>query len=872
MTPERFQQVEKVMQEALAREPAERDDYLTQACVGDEALRNEVASLLAAHEQAGEFIETPAVEVAAKALAGAEKASAIGRQIAHYQVVSLLGAGGMGEVYLAEDMRLGRQAALKLLPASLAGLTGDAERAHRFKREARAASALNHPNVATIYEIGEAEEISYIAMEYVAGQTLARKINGRPLETSETINIAAQIADALDEAHGKGITHRDIKPANIMLTPRGVVKVLDFGLAKIGGAPAATADLYSTQTATRPGMVMGTVMYMSPEQALAQEVDHRSDIFSLGVVIYEMATGRLPFSGASASETIDRIIHAQPEAVARFNYEVPPELERIIRKCLEKDRERRYQSARELLVDLKNLKRDSDSGAVVPVSQLNAPKNNARRNAAIAIAFAIIAAVAVFLFSRDRRENNAQATGAPLKSLIVLPLANADPASDYLSDGITESVINRLSQLPQLKVIARTTAFRYKGKEADPQTVGRELKVDAVITGRVARQSGMLIVQADLVNVADGAQIWGGRFNRKLADILAVQEEIAQQISENLRLRLSGAEQKLLATRHTTSPDAYELYLKGRFFWGKWTNDSLKKAGSSFEQALKLDPNYAPAHSGLADTYNLLGYLGFMPPREAFPKSEAAARQALKLDDALGEAYLSLAKTKFFYDWDWPGFEREIKRALELNPNYPDVHSMNGTYLSAMGKHDESFAARKHALELDPLSPLFATGIGWTFFYQRRYEQAIEWYKRALEVEPNFIPAQNSLGDAAYQRGDYDQAVAAWLKAKTISGASAETISALRQAYAAAGIKGYWRQELELTRSQQGKIGSWQMASIHAELGERDQAFVWLNKAYEERASLLPFLKVTPIFDSLRADPRYADLLRRVGHDSLMTQ
>ena len=552
MKPDRWQKIDEIFDAALKQKPDEREAFIDDACSGDEELRREVQSLLSAEKAADKFIEEPAMDIMAADLANEQRGALIGRDLGPYKILSLLGRGGMGQVYCAKDKRLGRDVALKILPSEF---RLDRDRMERFTREAKAASALNHPNVAHIYEIGEADGISFIAMEYVEGQTLEAKIGGRPLDVEQIVEIGIQVTDALDEAHTKGVTHRDIKPANLMLTPRSQVKVLDFGLAKfaeLGSQEASTA----ARTVTTPGLVMGTVPYMSPEQVLGREVDHRTDIFGLGVVLYEMTTGRLPFSGSSVSETTDRILHGQPDAIARFNYSAPPELERIVRKCLEKDREERYQSTRELLIDLRNLKRDSDLGNSPAGKGTPERHRHMHRLSLVALAVAILLVCLVgFYFLAGRRTGRESS----IDSVAILPLVNRseDPNAEYLTDGITESLINSLSQLPRLRVMARTTVFRYKGQAVDPQKVGRELGVRAVLTGRVLQRGDTLNVQADLVDVTDGSQLWGEQYNRKLADILVVQEEISREISEKLRLRLSGEEKKQLAKRYTENPEAY---------------------------------------------------------------------------------------------------------------------------------------------------------------------------------------------------------------------------------------------------------------------------------------------------------------------------
>jgi serine/threonine protein kinase/Flp pilus assembly protein TadD len=742
----------------------------------------------------------------------------------------------MGEVYLAEDSRLDRTVALKILPAAAAD---DPERMRRFIQEAKAASALKHHNVAHIYEIGEAEGVTFIAMEYVEGQALNLKTGGRSLQPGEIVDIALQIADALDEAHSKNITHRDIKPANIMLTPRGQVKVLDFGLAKVTKPDLyAVASDAATVAKTEPGLIIGTVHYMSPEQALGQDVDHRSDIFSLGVLLYEMATGHRPFSGTTAGEIIDKIVHGEPEAIARFNYKLPAEFDRIIRKCLEKQRGRRYQSTRELLADLKNLERDIQSETAL------AGKLPTQQRSAV------------------RRGSKAKV------SLAVLPLTNAssDPNLDYLSDGITENIINNLSQLPKLRVMARSTVFRYKGREVDPQTVGRGLAVDAVLTGRVLQLGKQLIIGAELVDVADGSQLWGEHYNRKLSDILAMQEEIAKEISENLRLRLTGEEKKRLSKRHTENTEAYQAYLKGRYYWNKRTAEGFKKSIEHFQQAIEKDPSYALAYAGLADAHNLLGVYNYVATREAFPRAKAAATRALDLDATLAEAHTSLIFAGLYYDWDWLAAEREYKRAIELNPNYATAHQWYALSLPPRGRLEEAIVEMKRAQELDPLSLSINATLGWTYYFARQYDRAIEVCRKTLEMDKDFLWALWSLGMAYQQTGMFEEAIAEFQKAR-IHKDNPHPMAGLGHAYALAGKRSEAFAILDEMKEQSKRtyVPSYYLAAIHLALGQREEAFEWLENAYQERYCFLVYLKAEPMFDRLHSDPRFADLIRRVG-------
>jgi serine/threonine protein kinase/tetratricopeptide (TPR) repeat protein len=787
-----------------------------------------------------------------------------GKIFAHYEIVSPLGAGGMGEVYLARDTLLDRFVALKFLPAEI---SGDPQRLRRFIQEAKSASALNHPNIAHIYEIVEADGARFIAMEYVEGSSLDHKINGSPMKLSDLLQIAPQIADALTEAHSKGVVHRDIKSSNIVLTNRGQVKVLDFGLAKVLGRPTLSHTSVLTQLKTSPGIVLGTVPYMSPEQALGKEVDHRSDIFSLGIVLYEMATGRLPFSGNTATETINRITHEQPEAISRFNYDVPSEFERIIRKCLEKDRERRYQSTGELVVDLENLRRDSQSS--IPVTTSRVVKKDPRL-VYIGIGIALVAAVVGLFLFLGRDTTNVPLNNQTISTIAVLPFVNSngDTSNEYLSDGMTESIINSLSQLPRLRVMARATVFRYKGKEIDPGNVGRELKVDAVLTGRVLQQADNLIVQADLVNVADGSQVWGEHYTRKAVDVFAIQDEIAKQITERLRLRLTGAEQKLVTKHYTENAEAYDRYLQGRYLAGKGTEEGFEKAIQYYQQAITVDPNYALAYVGIASSYaSLGGVLGFRSPTDSYPKSKEFLMKALALDDSLAEVHAGLASNSLNYEWDWAEAERQYKRAIELNPNYWFAHSSYGTYLEAVGKFQEAVQERKLAQKFDPLSPFATADVGYPLYYARKYDEALEWYRKGLELDPNYHWAHLWIGQVYVQKGMFKEAINEINQAIQLSGGDIRTKATLGHAYALSGRRDdalKTIQELQ-NLSKNRYVSPYYFALVYVGLGDNEKAITWLQKALEERQSYLILMKVEPVFDSLHSDPKFIAIERSVG-------
>jgi serine/threonine-protein kinase len=901
MNPERWQQIDQLLQSALGREPGQRSAFLAHACAGDEPLRWEVESLIASHEKVGNILEKPLSEVAAKLFIDGEARLAEGQSIGRYQVKALLGEGGMGEVYLVQDTVLGRQVALKLLPAQF---TRDTDRLHRFEQEARAASALNHPNIITIHEIGQLDGAHFIVTEFIEGQTLRQQMVETRVSLRDVLDVTSQVASALEAAHAAGIVHRDIKPENIMRRQDGFIKVLDFGLAKLTLAAPVESDPKKSLVNTNPGIVFGTVRYMSPEQARGgQELDARTDIWSLGVVLYEMITGRPPFDGETPSHVIVSILQDDFGPLEPSAPELPVELERIVSKALQKDREKRYQTAKELAIDLLSLKQElevdarlersirsaeseGDAAATKKVRHVAVVTPNKSASAIIAVGTERPTSSVEYVINEIKRHKRsailvastmalALATyayffyfakpGEAIESVAVFPLlnVNADSNTEYLSDGISESIVNSLTTLPNLNVKSLSSVLRYKGRQIDPQTAGHELGVSAVVMGRLFQHDDELTINIELVDVRDNRRLWGKQYDRKVADVLATEKEIAQEIAEKLRPKLSVEERP--TKNYTDNNKAYQEFLKGRHHFNKRTADELILAGEFFQQAIDLDRNYSLAYAGLALSFATLGRRGALLPIEAYPRASAAASRALEIDYTLADAHNAQGMVKMDFARDFGGAEKEFKRAIDLDPLNIDARHAYSHFLVAVGRYEESLAESRRVLEIDPLNLLMNSHLAWHYLFSRNYDEAIKQGRQTLDMGEDYW-AHFYLGQAYEQTKRYDEAIAEFKKAINMSPTSAEATAALGYAYAISGRNVEAKRLItELNESAKHRyVSLGYQALIYTGLGEKEQALKWLQEAYEERAGWLVYLNVDPRYDSLRSDPRFKELLQRM--------
>ena len=789
-----------------------------------------------------------------------------GTRLGPFEIVAPLGTGGMGEVYRARDSKLKRDVAIKILPQQTAS---DPERRARFEREAQSIAALNHPNIVTIHSVEEADGRLFLTMELVDGEPLDGVIAKGGLPLARILALAVPLADAVSAAHQKGITHRDLKPANVMVTADGRVKVLDFGLAKLveSSPVGAGVSTLPTRVLTGEGRIVGTVAYMSPEQAEGRPVDHRSDIFSLGVMLYELSTGERPFTGDTSVSLLSSIIRDTPRSATDLKPALPRELSRIIRQCLVKDPEYRYQNTKDIRNELRALQQEIESGELDASRGsdvgLAARVTNRRRASLVAAGAVLVLGAAVVGFWLTRVSK-----GGPIDSLAVLPFVNvgADPDAEYLSDGITENLINNLSQLPRLRVVPRSTVFRYKGRELDLRAVGRELTVRAVLTGRVVQRGDTLNIQTELIDVMADSQLWGRQYDRTTSDLITVQEEIATTVSQQLRLTTSTDEQKLLTKRSTENPEAHQLYLKGQFYWNRRTSETLRRAVDYFQQAIAKDPGYGLAWAALADCYSIYGFYGVESPLKAGPRAKQAAQTALRIDDTLDEAHAALGFARFTYDWDWSGAASSFKRAIDLNPNSGLPRQRNAMLLIVMGRTEDSLLESKRSRDLEPLSFNMNAQHGRVFYHARQYDQAIRELTQSLELDPSYAQTHLYLGWAYEQQRRHEEAIAEIRKGFDLSGGESEMAGALGHAYAVAGK----REETEKLladlkeRSTRQYVAPFDVALIYAGLGAKDATFEWLDKAYEDRSSWFTWISVDPRFDVIRDDPRYRELMQRM--------
>lgn len=916
MTPERWQQIDNLIQAALEQPAAARSAFLRQACAGDSELLREVESLLAYQGDADDFLEVPPAAVAAEFLEQGTAELLLGKKLGRYELQRALGRGGMGAVYLALDVQLGRQVALKLLPRRF---TNNPERVRRFRQEARAISVLNHPNILTIHEIGEVTlaegSIHFLATEYVEGQTLRARLQGGNLTLGEVLDLALQTASALSEAHHAGIVHRDIKPENIMLRPDGLVKVLDFGLAKLTGTQVKpTAATFST-IHTNPGMVMGTVSYMSPEQARGLEVDGRSDIFSLGVVLYEMLTGRPPFAGATTGDVLVAILDREPKPLASLAPVIPAALQRLVNRALAKDTHERYQQALELHDELKEiiqglelaarLKRvgdtpaggvslslrvghspepgsETETGADVFVTRTS-PKTETvsrppwrrslrslvqplkvanRTFMLLAVLAFTLAAGAIWRYrlASEVRSNNI---------IAVLPFSNVngDSELEYLSEGVTESLMQRLQQLPGLRVLARGAVLAYKGREVDPRQVGQKLKADVVLLGRVQRLGDQLQIAVELVDAHVGTMLWSENYPRPLTEVQDVQTEIAREITSKLRIRLSGAQQERLAKRYTQKSDAYQLYLYGRYYWNKRTPDGVSKSIEYFQQAIEKDQGFALAYVGLADAYNISVSYQLRRPHEVGPLARTALEQALQIDEQLADAHASLGKLLTDYYVEWNAAEQQFKRTLELSPNLANAHHWYSSLLAATGRFDEAIRAAESAADLDSFAPATTTQLGSILYRARRYDEAVAVLRQTLTRNPGFVTAHMYIGFCYLAQKRYEESLAELQIAKKLAPQSPDVVGMLAVAYSRLGRRAEVRRcQAEINEiAQHTYVSPALYSAIAFALGDLDAYFDWMNKCVDEGSPNIRGLKTDPLFDDVRNDPRFELLLQRAG-------
>ncbi len=864
MEPDRLQQIDGIFQTAIELPPGRRREFLDKACASDPELRSEVESLIASLEQSGDFIEGSAADVAASLLASE---TLRGKQVAQFRVGELLGRGGMGEVYAATD-RMGRQVALKVLTPRL---VQDRQHVTRFLQEARAVLALNHPNIVTVYDIGEADGTYYIASELVEGETLRTVLSRGRLELAQSVDIAIQACAALVAAHDKGVVHRDIKPENVMVRGDGYVKVLDFGIAKLTeqfrgpGQPGTAAASLETVA----GLIVGTTPYMSPEQARGAPVDGRTDVWSCGVLLYEMIAGEIPFAGGSTTDVLARILEREPAPLASLVDGTPEELQRIVTHALKKDPAERYPTMTEMQADLRALRQELEFGEKIRRIQttgeaaraVGSPRSRRTMLASLAAAGVLALAVAYFATPWFRSPD--------LQSVAILPFVNAtgDPELEYLSDGVTESLINALGQLPDTSVKARSMVFRYKGKEVDPQEVASALSVDAVVNGRIERRGDRLMLSLALARGEDGDHLWGERYDSTMTDLVAVQSGMARDIAERLHTRLSGADEQRIAQSYTASGEAYQLYLRGRYHVQKVALPEVQTGIQYLEQATAIDPNYALAYVGLADAYRTASAAD-VTPSQVVPKAKAAAERAVQIDPNLSSASTQLGMLSIWYDWDPDAATRHFQRALELDPNNAEAHLYYAHLLSNQGRHAEAISEAERALELEPFNSRFNALTGQFLVHAGRPDDAIARLQATIDLDPNHVLARMFLATAYIEKEMYPEAMAeAQVAIERTRRRLSDPLGILGYALAKSGDTAgaqAVRDEL-LLASKSRYVSPYAVARVLNALGERDEALAWLERGFEARDHKMNLLKVDPKWNSLHGDPRFEDLVRRIG-------
>jgi serine/threonine protein kinase/Flp pilus assembly protein TadD len=784
--------------------------------------------------------------------------SLIGLEFDHYRILERVGSGGMGVVYRGYDAHLEREVAIKVLSP---GTIADDRARKRFRNEARALSKLNHPNIATVFDFHSQDGRDFLVMEFIEGITLNQKLSGGSLSEKDVIIVGTQLADGLAAAHEQGVIHLDLKPGNLRLTTDGRLKILDFGLAKLR---MPSKEPLASETATETQVIAGTLGYMAPEQVLGDEIDARTDIHAAGLVLYQAATGLAPFAATTRVELVNEVLRSSPPSPNTFNAKLSLEVVRIIGKCLERDPNNRYQSAKELVIDLRRLQSGAPSGLPLPTRTSPRWFAKAVGLGALVAGFAV-ALLLLFNVHNWRGRIVGKANVPHIESLAVLPLINlsGDPQQEYFADGMSEELINNLGKIATLRVISRTSVMQYKQSKKNLPTIATELGVDAVIEGSVLLSNNRVRITAQLIEAKSDRHLWSNSYERNASDVLDLQAEVAQAIATQIQAQLTPQEHRLITSARLVNPAAQEAYLLGRYHWNRTTEDEWKQARQYFEKAVALDPTYAPPYAGLADYYAIDYEL---PTRTAFEKAKSYAERALTLDGTLAEAHLSLGDIRY-NQWDWGGAEQEFKRTLELNPSHAEAHRIYAIYLSAVGREQEALGEIHTAQQLDPLSALVSATAGWVAYFARQYDRAIDQCKKTQKIDPNYVSAYDCLGSSYLAKGMYDQAIATCQAAMTLSGGDPDRFVCLGQAYAAARETAKARQLLKelYDISHQRHVPPYFFAVLHSAFRENAEAFAWLEKGYEQRDPFLVWIKVSPAADGLRSDTRLTDLIRRLG-------